>query len=145
MNCKKIHKNLIFFLENELPDEKMEQIRLHIDECDECRQFLNEMRTTFSMLKNQQKPEINPFFYTRLKVKLDNQTEKEKGFSRSSVFVKVLQPALFSILLIFGIYSGLKIGQIHPNNKIGDSLSEQELIPYLNEMGTESIETFLME
>jgi len=145
MKCKRIHKKLIFFLDNELPVEKMEQIRLHLDECDDCKQFLNEMKATFGVFEEQQKPEINPFFYTRLKAKLDNQTDKEKDFARSSVFTRILQPALFSTLLVIGIYSGLKIGQIQHSNNLDNTVAEQELIPFLNEMGTESIETFLME
>jgi hypothetical protein len=61
------------------------------------------------------------------------------------VFARILQPVMFSILLVIGIYSGIKIGQPSPVKVYSTEMFEQDAIPYLNEMETESIETFLME
>jgi hypothetical protein len=45
--------------------------------------------------------------------------------------------------LIAGIYAGIKIGQ--PATSTTSVYVEQDLIPYLDEMKNETIETFLME
>jgi len=58
---------------------------------------------------------------------------------------KVLQPAMFSLLLLAGIYTGIKIGQSATVELTTLQSAENELVPYLNEMEAEPIENFLME
>ena len=145
MKCKTLHKNLIFFLEGELPAKEMEQIKVHLIECTHCEAFAEDMKKTLGVLESEKSPEVNPFFYTRLKAKLENQSAAEEKYAVWPAFVRVLQPVAFSILLIIGIYSGIKIGQpSHDKFEIASMINQGE-IPFLNEMETESIEAFLME
>jgi len=145
MKCKTIHKKLIFFLDGDLPAKEMEQMKLHLSECSDCFTFAEEMKKTLAILESEKSPETTPFFYTRLKVKLENKAIKQNRISLNPVWAGILQPALFSILLIAGIYSGIKIGQTSTLNTKYTSYTEQEIIPYLDEMETETIETFLMK
>jgi len=145
MECKTIHKELIFFLEGDLPSEKAGQIEMHLNECSTCAAFAKEMKATLGILEAEKSPAINPFFYTQLKAKLENRESEEPAFLKRPVLVRVLQPALFSVLLIIGIYSGIKIGQPSPVKVFSSMQFEQEAVPYFNEMEAESIETFLME
>lgn len=141
MKCKAIHKKLIFFLENELPEKEMEDIRLHLSGCHECAAFAEYMKETLSLLDEEKRPDVNPFFYTRVKARLERQAVKE---SPAPVWAKILQPAVFILLLLLGVYAGIKIGQ--PANDIQEYYyAEQEIFTYLNEMAAEPLETFLME
>jgi len=143
MQCKKLHKKLIFFLEGDLPGHEMKQVKQHLAECDECAAFASEMSKTLTVLQEEKLPEVNPFFYTRVKTRLESQAEKPAQFIRNPFVARVLQPAFFSLLLLAGIYTGFKIGQSTDN---GASYFQQEqVIPYLNEMEAEPIEAFLME
>ena len=143
MQCKKLHKKLIFFLEGDLPGHEMKQVKQHLAECDECAAFASEMSKTLTVLQEEKLPEMNPFFYTRVKTRLESQAEKPAQFIRNPYVARVLQPAFFSLLLLAGIYTGFKIGQSTDN---GASYFQQEqVIPYLNEMEAEPIEAFLME
>jgi len=144
MKCQVIHKKLIFFLEDELSGKEMQAIREHLDSCPDCALFAEDMRETLSILDSEKNPEINPFFYTRVKAKLVNQDEKESQMMRRPVLVRVLQPLAFSILLLVGVYAGIKFGA--QSAKPGISYTaEQEIIPYLNEMDVEPIEIFLLD
>lgn len=145
MKCKTVHKDLIFFLEGNLPSKKTEQIQMHLKECSACTAFAEDMKKTLGVLEIEKSPAVNPFFYTRLKAKLENSESVEFQIFRKPVLVRILQPAMFSILLIIGVYSGIKIGQPSPVKVYSTTILEQEAIPYLNEMDAESIETFLME
>ena len=141
MKCKAIHKKLIFFLENDLPENEREDIRLHLAECHECAAFAEDMRKTLNVIDRERKPEVNPFFYTRVKARLENQAVKD---AVTPLWARILQPAVFTLLLLAGIYTGIKIGQ--PANSVKESYyAEQEMFPYLYEMAAEPIETFLME
>ena len=143
MKCNKVHNKLIFFLEKELPVSEMEQVQKHLDECSECALFAAEMKNTLSILDSDKVRDENPFFFTRVKARLENQAEEQ--LSARPVLTRVLQPVAFSIILLLGIYGGFKLGQAPKTDFADNSLSEQEMVPYWNELDAEPIESFLME
>lgn len=142
MNCNTLHKKIIFFLDGELPEKEMKEMRLHLSECSDCATFAEELRNTLKVIDIHKEHEVNPFFYTRVKARLDKQAFQPVN---RSVWVRVLQPAFFSLLLLAGIYTGIKIGQPATRKTTVASNTEKEVVPYLNEMETETIELFLME
>ena len=145
MNCKSLHKELIYFIEGDLPSRRMEQIQMHLAKCNSCAAFAEDMKKTLGVLEIEKSPSVNPFFYTRLKAKLKNSASEELHVFGRPVFARILQPVIFSILLIISVYAGIKIGEPSPIKVYSTTIFEQEAIPYLNEMETESIESFLME
>lgn len=145
MNCKTLHKNLIFFLEGDLAPEKMKEFQSHLAECKSCAAFAQELKLTLGIIEQEKKPAVNPYFYTRLKAKLENRVAEKSPVLGRAVLVRVLQPAFFSILLLVGIYSGIKIGRPVPAKEYTLTLMQNQEIPYLNEMEAETIETSLME
>ena len=144
MKCKVLHKKLIFFLEKELPENEMEQIKMHISECASCALFLEEMRKVLAIIDEEKMPETNPFLYSRVKVKLEDHAEKSPAPGWFTQLKPALQPIAFSILLAVGVYSGFEIGK-PMENTAGAITSQNEIIPYLNEMEAEPIENFLMD
>jgi hypothetical protein len=145
MKCKTLHKKLIFFLEGDLPEKEAREIKLHLNECADCAAFAEDMKKTLGIIQTEKSPEVNPFFYTRLKARFESQEENAGKTAGFPIWQKVLQPAFFSLLLLAGIYAGIKIGQpAKPENQTA-IFAETELVPFLNEMKTEPIETFLME
>ncbi len=144
MKCKTVHTKLIFFLEKELSGAEMKVVQEHLDSCSDCRLFAEEMRKTLSILETEKTPEINPFFYTRVKAKLESLEKAETLAGRRPVLVRVLQPIAFSIILLLGIYGGIKFGASSANT--GDSyVAEQEILPFVNDMDVEPIEIFLLD
>ena len=145
MKCNTIHKKLIFYLDGELPQQEMEDIKNHLSECKECALFAEELKKTQAILTSEKSIEPNPFFYTRLKARMEAEESVNYTPSWQPAWVKVLQPAVFSIILIAGVYFGSKIGKPAPMNIAVATFSDENVIPYLNEMDTEPIEAFLME
>lgn len=142
MKCNKVHNKLIFFVEGELPGEEMQAVQEHLHHCPECALFAEELKLSLSILETEKEPEINPFFYTRVKAKLEKQDEQL--LQRRPVFVRVLQPFAFSLILLLAIYGGIKFGA--SSAETGKKLTaQQEMIPYLNEMDVEPLENFLMQ
>jgi hypothetical protein len=145
MKCKTLHKKLIFFLEGGLPKNEANKIKAHFAECESCTAFAEDMQKTLGIIQIEKSPEVNPFFYTRLKARMENEEVKLKQRCGYPVWEKVLQPAFFTLLLLAGIYTGIKIGQ-PANSETGRNIfAETELVPLLNEMETEPLENFLME
>ncbi len=144
MNCQIVQKKLIFFLEKELSGTEMQAFREHLESCPDCALFAEEMKKTLSILDSERNPEINPFFYTRVKAKLENQMEAEGQMMRRPVLLRVLQPVAFSIILLLGVYGGIKLGNTSAP-KATTELSEQEMVPYWNALDDEPIESFLLD
>ena len=145
MKCKTIHKNLIFFLEGELPEKTTEQINTHLSECGECAAFAEDLKKTMGIIEKEKTTNINPFFYTRLKSKLESQEIPGSVPFWQPVLVKVIQPVFFSLLLVAGVYAGFRIGTPPSGNLVSADYTTHEVLPYLNEMQSEPIEGFLME
>lgn len=145
MKCKTLHKKLIFFLEGDLPPTKMEEVQNHLDGCSSCAAFAQELKLTLGIIGIEKNPDVNPYFYTRLKAKLENRATQNSPAFGHMILAKILQPAFFSVLLILGIYSGIKIGTPASTKEYTITLMQNQKIPYLNEMVTETIETSLME
>jgi len=145
MNCNTLHTKIIFFLEGGLPAWEMEEVKIHLDRCPDCVAFADEMKKTLAVLETDKKPQLNPFFYTRVKARLEKQATEKIVVQQTPAFLRILQPAFFSILLLAGIYTGIKIGQPAKINSDATVYTENEMIPYLNEMEAEAIENFLME
>jgi hypothetical protein len=143
MNCKTVHNKLIFFLEKELSVSEMKQVQKHLEGCSDCALFVDEMRLTLGVIESDKITDENPFFYTRVKARMENQAVE--SYERNSVLVKLLQPIAFSIVLLLGIYGGFKLGQPTKTELADIALSERQMIPYLNEMDAEPIEAFLMK
>lgn len=143
MNCKQVHKKIIFFVENELPAEEMQQVSEHLAACPDCALFAEEVRKTLGMLEQDRLPAENPFFYTRVKARLESGLNSVSV--QGSLLVRVLQPAVFTILLLAGIYAGAKLGSYQPASLSMNSSAVEQIIPYFNELETEPIEAFLME
>lgn len=144
MDCKNIHKAIVPYIENKLNIELKDEFEKHILECKECKDFLHEFQKTYSLIETEKIKETNPFFYAALKAKMENKATKQYGVTH--IFLsKILQPAIFTIILIAGIYTGLKIGKNSYNISVQQKYDTKELSMYLNELNNEPIETFLMD
>ncbi len=143
MKCKTIHSKLIFFLEKELAPAEMQAVQAHLDSCTDCALFAEEMKKTLSIFETDKVKEVNPFFYTRVKAKLENQSLPQ--LTARPVVVRILQPVAFSIILLLGIYGGIKLGATGSTTTAKNMIGQEELIPYWNELDGEPIESFLME
>lgn len=145
MKCKTIHKKLIFFLEGDLPEEQMQEVKAHLSRCAECAAFAEDMKKTLAVVQLEIPDQVSPFFYTRVKARMEGEKENEIKMGGLSVWEKILQPALFVILLLTGIYTGVKIGSNAGSQRQAAKYTQIEVVPYLNEMEAEPLETFLMQ
>jgi predicted anti-sigma-YlaC factor YlaD len=139
MKNKCIHNDLIFYLDNELSVEKRTAVEKHLEECSDCRSFLAFLKDGMQLIENERNPEASTFFYTRLSARLDEKSENQT----QSQWVRLAQPAFFSLLLIIGIYGGLKLGSNASSPKVYQQTKSS--VQMLNDFATEPIESFLLD
>ncbi len=144
MKCRVIHKKLIFYLDGELSQEETKKTEAHLSQCPACFAFAEEMKKTLGIIQAEKITEVNPFIYTRIKTRLENQGKIETKPVLKPVFVRILQPAAIAIGLMAGIYTGIKIGHAPYRNEMKMMVAEQGLVPYIDEMKNEPLEIFLI-
>lgn len=139
MKNKCIHNDLIFYLDNELSVEKRTAVEKHLEECADCRGFLAFIQEGMQLIEKEKNPEISPFFYTRLSARLEEKPE----YKVQSQWARLAQPAFFSLILLAGIYGGLKLGSNASSPLVNQQTSSG--VQMLNDFATEPIESFLLD
>jgi predicted anti-sigma-YlaC factor YlaD len=138
MKHDSIHKNLIFYLGNELSDELRISVEEHLKECAECQRMLEFLKEEMQVIEKEKNPEASPFFFTRLSTRLDDRPQ----YRQQGLWLRIAQPAFFSVMLILGIYGGLQIGSSTSSGRlIQESTST---IQIMNDFEAEPIESFLL-
>jgi anti-sigma factor RsiW len=139
MKTKCIHKDLIFYLDNELSVEKRTAVEKHLEECADCRGFLAFLQDGMQIIEKEKNPEVSPFFYTRLSARLEEKPEPQV----LSQWVRLAQPAFFSLMLLAGIYGGFKLGSNASTIKVNRPATSS--VQMLNDFAAEPIESFLLD
>lgn len=139
MKHESIHKDLIFYLDNELPEEKRTAIENHLEGCADCRSFLVFIKEEMQIIEKEKNPEASPYFFTRLYARLDERPE----FMPQGLWIRLAQPAFFSMLLIAGIYGGLRLGSNASSGIINQEPAST--IQLMNDFEAEPIESFLLD
>ncbi len=107
MKCRRCSKDLTAYLEGSLGTEARARVEQHLAGCEECRRFADILRESFFLAAEEYRVEPAPFFYTRVKARL----EKVAETTSPSAWRAVWQPAFFSLLLLLGIYGGIEDGR----------------------------------
>jgi hypothetical protein len=140
MNCKVCHGKLIPYLEGTLPDTLKEGMETHLRECPDCAGFARYLEESLRVISLEKEAEPRPFLFTRIKAKMGAAVASPV---RSSWSIR-LQPALFSLLLVVAIFSGILMGNYFSKPRSADFISDNIEV-YVNEMGSEILEMSLMD
>lgn len=140
MKCSNIHNELIFYLDHQLSDDKMESISRHLEECAGCRGFLELLKEQMQLIEAEKRPEVSPYFFTRLTARLD---ENREVTMPESFWKKWLQPAFFTVLLLAGIAGGILLGY-QASVPVSTPQGYHDLL-LMNDFEAEPIESFLLD
>jgi predicted anti-sigma-YlaC factor YlaD len=145
MKCRQVHKNIIDLIEHTLPESVSDEMFRHIKSCLDCGELYDNVSATYTVINSVPKPEINPFFFTRLQQRLESGKQKEAHIGM--VLIKRLQPIAIIILLFIGISSGIFIGKnlvSYKNNSDQKAVLDAYASEYyLNKTGEEALNTLL--
>jgi predicted anti-sigma-YlaC factor YlaD len=119
--------------------EKKIAVEKHLEECADCRSFLAFLKDGMQIVEKEKNPEVSPFFYTRLSARLD----EKQVYQTQSQWARLAQPAFFSLVLLAGIYGGMKLGSNASSPKVYQQATNS--VQMLNDFAAEPIESFLLD
>ncbi|MFW5721637.1 MAG: hypothetical protein ACOCWW_04570, partial [Bacteroidota bacterium] len=130
-----------------------EEIDKHLIKCPECSALYAKLAQTLNHLNDKDTLPEQPFYYTRLKQRMENKKEQAETVWSNGIAKKILQPALYLASLILAVYIGILIGS--GTNSYETKLAENEPTDndyieafveyqYLNDFQIESIENAMI-
>jgi len=152
MDCHKIQNILPEYIEGNLMNKSSEEVLLHLDNCVKCNKVYSQLLLTIKQLKPKAEITEQPFYYTRLKQRIENNEAKRSVPILNPYFKKVMQPLVYAATIIIAVYVGILIGSgssgLNPYTSFESN--SQEYIEdfanynYVNDLEIETIETLFL-
>ncbi|MGM0504654.1 MAG: zf-HC2 domain-containing protein [Bacteroidota bacterium] len=153
MKCKKIYKNLYRYHRGELSPPLKDEIDNHLTNCPECSVLYTKLVQTLDHLNDRETLPEQPFYYTRLKQRMENKKERYESVWSNGLARKILQPSIYMASLVLAVYIGILIGSGTGNYESRLAKNEAQAedyieafadYQYLNDFQIESIENVLI-
>lgn len=153
MNCKKFAKILPDYLDNELSVNQITEVKNHLSSCAACYKLYQNLSNTIKLLEHKVDIDEQPFYFTRLKQKMENEVAVQESFITRISLRKLVQPMLYLSSLIIAVYIGILIGSSGSttqnqyselNNSSTDYIETIAKSNYLNDYEREPIENFFL-
>ena len=102
MDCDKISNNIFFYLDKELSEDERLKFEAHLNECPQCKALYENVASTYKIIGLENQLAANPFFYHKLKTKLETKEESRV----INIFSTVLKPLAIAASIVLGIMIG---------------------------------------
>jgi len=141
MTHTEIQQQLLLYLDSELPDKDMHQIREHLSACADCAQRRDELASVWQSESRLEKVKPSPFLWTRLQARF-------KEYEQTPAFVWDLKNILQGIpvrpfpalAVIVAIVVGIYIGTPREPGRDERAQSVSQLVGSADELGLDQFD-----
>ena len=105
MHCKEIENIIWDYAEGKLPVAQQNAVKEHLESCASCAALVQGISSGLTIIEKSKKTEADPYFFSRLEARLQNETEKSGGRVAYG-----LRFALAASIAIIGIIGGSLLG-----------------------------------
>jgi len=109
-NCKEVENNLIFFIEENLDEEKLLDFESHINTCANCNALFQKLKADLLLIENDEISEANPFFYKRLEERLQEEENQKSSIIKLKTREVYVQIASYAAGIVLAIFLGVGLG-----------------------------------
>jgi len=138
---EEIQKQLLLYLDGELPDEEMRQIREHLSACAVCAQRRDELASLWQSERRSEKVKPSPFLWTRLQARIKESAQTPAFVSdlRRSMQRIPLRP-FPALALIAAIVVGIYIGTPREPQRNASSQVVSQSVGSVDELGLDQFD-----
>lgn len=105
MNCKKVHKAIIFYLDGEISDARRDAMDEHLKHCAACKAMVHSMKQTMEAWSGDGTVAKQPFFVDRVMARIAMRDKQHE------VYNILPRWALAAAVLILGLGVGMLMGR----------------------------------
>ena len=102
MDCKIISNNILFYLDNELVEDERIKFDSHLEACPQCNSLFESVASTYKLISVENQVAANPFFYHKLKARLETREESRV----INIFNNVIKPLAVAASITLGVIIG---------------------------------------
>jgi len=140
MSCQRVKKKLSAYMDGALQPEDQKEIKNHLDNCQDCADELKNLQVVWEALDILPQAERTPYFYTRLKARIESSSRNGKPVWKKQLWV----PFAFAAAMFAGLFLGQSVGKgINGNGSkqeiLGESYTEDELLDAFNDFPSSSM------
>lgn len=106
MNCDNIKNLSLEYFGSNIDSEQRTNIENHLQNCKSCSQFYLFSKINYLEIEKSKRTENDPYFYSALMAKIENQNSRSTILSRNPSF----RISLVAIIMVISIFGGLLIG-----------------------------------
>lgn len=110
MKCIEVENNLIFLIEGNPTENKAVDIENHLNSCDNCRALYHKIKAELFLIENDKISETNPFFYSRLAERLQQEKYKKLSVIQLKTRQFYIQAAAYAAVVVIAIFLGINLG-----------------------------------
>jgi predicted anti-sigma-YlaC factor YlaD len=141
MKCSEVKRRLSAFLDGEVSEKEALFISEHLKSCDLCRKEFELLSQVSEILEVMDKVKVSPFFMTRLKQKITEQT------SRNHVRIPIMEwirraaiPVVTTVLIILSFVIGSNLGKVMYQEQVESVSGLRNEVAYT--LGISSLDEF---
>ena len=139
MDCSKVHKNLIFYIEGSLDKEASQSVKEHLDNCNDCSAFADMLQDSLGVIEEERIVHEDSQFTDRVIAGM----QQVRG-EAVTIRLTVLRYIAAAAVIVFGVFTGINIARVlsgYDNDMAFDINSEAY---YVHDMHQEPIERFFL-
>ena len=122
-----INEYIIDYLEGSLHHSVNNQVKEHLQTCNRCISLLKAYKDTYGLIIHEREFEYKPFFYTRLRAKMESEEVEDNFFMIS--LKKTLFPLSIAVSVIIGVFVGNEEKDIQSERILVIKELSEELLP----------------
>lgn len=130
MNCKEVENHIWQYIEGSLDTILRDDVEKHIQSCAQCAALEKGIRTSMSIIEHLKKTEADPFYFTRLEARMEQQKVLNP---KSSIAIRYALAASIAFIIIIG------------GGVLGNFSAEQWSVNFVNEVNVNQLEDFESE
>jgi len=88
----------------------------HLNRCDNCKALYEKIKAGLFLIENDKISETNPFFYSRLAERLQQEESKKPSVIQLKTRQFYIQAAAYAAVVVFAIFLGIGLGADFSNN-----------------------------
>ncbi|HCC70990.1 MAG TPA: hypothetical protein DEQ09_07565 [Bacteroidales bacterium] len=140
MDCEKVHKDLIFYIEGSLDEETMRSVEDHLSSCSSCAGFADMLRTSLDIIEKEKKiPEDREFTD-----KVIAGISEERKTGKVTPLVAILRYVAAAAVIIFGVFTGMNIAKVVSGTGDNVTGAMDDEVYIINDLYQEPIESFFL-
>lgn len=143
MKTKLSNNTILKFFNKELPAQEMKRVSSIIDNSDKYQYLLNALKNTYSLTKEKERLENNPYLYMEI-INKTTLNESQKNIYNTYFIKRIFQPIIALSIILITLYTGFTIGNVYSetNNQFTTLNYKSEF--HFNDLQLEKIESALL-